>query len=174
VFNLGTGASNEGTAGSWTTTGLAPTGSIDLVATAGATLNITGVQLEKGTTATNFDVLPYGTELALCQRYYIEVGVRNGSGSDVFSLMRWGANLLATSFNTPVTMRATPTGTLTGNYGAAGNGTQPTLTAISSVTTVTNTGVAVVYSSSDNPSASHGYSAMGNTTNVKTALSAEL
>jgi hypothetical protein len=40
------------------------------VATAGATLNITGVQLEKGTTATNFDILPYGTELALCQRYY--------------------------------------------------------------------------------------------------------
>jgi len=70
AFNLGTGASNEGTAGSWTTTGVAPTGSVDLVATAGATLNITGVQLEKGTTATNFDILPYGTELALCQRYY--------------------------------------------------------------------------------------------------------
>jgi hypothetical protein len=31
---------------------------------------ITGVQLEKGSTATSFDYRPYGTELALCQRYY--------------------------------------------------------------------------------------------------------
>jgi hypothetical protein len=30
---------------------------------------ITGVQLEKGSTATSFDYRPYGTELALCQRY---------------------------------------------------------------------------------------------------------
>jgi hypothetical protein len=28
------------------------------------------VQLEKGSTATSFDYRPYGTELALCQRYY--------------------------------------------------------------------------------------------------------
>ena len=32
--------------------------------------NVTGVQLEKGPTATSFDYRPYGTELALCQRYY--------------------------------------------------------------------------------------------------------
>ena len=31
---------------------------------------ITGVQLEKGSTATSFDYRPYGTELNLCQRYY--------------------------------------------------------------------------------------------------------
>jgi hypothetical protein len=30
------------------------------------------VQLEKGSTATSFDYRPYGTELALCQRYYGE------------------------------------------------------------------------------------------------------
>ena len=39
-------------------------------ATSGATFYITGVQLEKGSTATSFDYRPYGTELALCQRYY--------------------------------------------------------------------------------------------------------
>ena len=42
------------------------------VGTAGADDNvyITGVQLEKGSTATSFDYRPYGTELQLCQRYY--------------------------------------------------------------------------------------------------------
>ena len=33
-------------------------------------INITGVQLEVGTTATDFENLQYGQQLALCQRYY--------------------------------------------------------------------------------------------------------
>jgi hypothetical protein len=50
---------------------LAATGSTQFVnQTAGATLNITGVQLEAGTVATSFENRPIGTELALCQRYY--------------------------------------------------------------------------------------------------------
>ena len=36
----------------------------------GVTWTIESVQLEKGSTATSFDYRPYGTELALCQRYY--------------------------------------------------------------------------------------------------------
>ena len=34
------------------------------------TFQITGVQLEKGSTATSFDYRPYGTELSLCYRYF--------------------------------------------------------------------------------------------------------
>lgn len=41
---------------------------------AGVTLTITGVQLEKGSTATSFDYRPYGTELQLCQRYCEKFG----------------------------------------------------------------------------------------------------
>ena len=37
---------------------------------ANATLNVTGVQLEVGDTATDFEHRSYGEELALCQRYY--------------------------------------------------------------------------------------------------------
>jgi hypothetical protein len=38
--------------------------------TAGLTWTVGNVQLEKGATATSFDYRPYGTELALCQRYF--------------------------------------------------------------------------------------------------------
>jgi len=74
-WNLGSGSSNLGTAGAWGATGFyGPTGSQAVVGTSGATFYITGVQLEKGSTATSFDYRPYGTELALCQRYYYRVG----------------------------------------------------------------------------------------------------
>jgi len=45
---------------------------------AGNYIEFTGVQLEKGTVATPFEVRPYATELQLCQRYY-EVGPRSGT-----------------------------------------------------------------------------------------------
>jgi len=70
LFNLGTGSSTLGTAGAWTAGYIFPTGEVNILATNGATLQITGVQLEKGSTATSFDYRPYGTELQLCQRYF--------------------------------------------------------------------------------------------------------
>ena len=72
-FNLGTGSTyGSATNGSWTNdnTQFTPSGATSVVGTNGATFYITGVQLEKGSTATSFDYRPYGTELALCQRYY--------------------------------------------------------------------------------------------------------
>ena len=70
-FSLGTGSTFSGTAGTWATANyLGTTGATSVVGTSGATFYITGVQLEKGSTATSFDYRPYGTELQLCQRYY--------------------------------------------------------------------------------------------------------
>ena len=74
-FGLGVGPSTSGAAGSWTASELnSATGAASVIGTLNATWFITGVQLEKGSTATSFDVLPYGTELALCQRYAIKLG----------------------------------------------------------------------------------------------------
>ena len=71
IFSLGTGATYSDTAGAWAAANLvSATGATSVVGTNGATFYITGVQLEKGSTATSFDVRPYGTELQLCQRYY--------------------------------------------------------------------------------------------------------
>jgi hypothetical protein len=71
VWGLGCGSSVSGTAGTWSGSSFfSATGAISVVGTSGATFYITGVQLEKGSTATSFDYRPYGTELSLCQRYY--------------------------------------------------------------------------------------------------------
>jgi hypothetical protein len=71
TFGLGVGSNFVGTANTWQAGEfLAPTGAVSVVGTLNATWQITGVQLEKGSTATSFDYRPYGTELALCQRYY--------------------------------------------------------------------------------------------------------
>jgi hypothetical protein len=74
TFSMGAGSTYSGTAGAWAGANYgSATGAVSVVGTNGATFYITGVMLEKGSTATNYDVRPYGTELALCQRYY-EIG----------------------------------------------------------------------------------------------------
>jgi hypothetical protein len=71
VFSLGMGSTYSGTANAWASANYgSATGATSVVGTNGATFYITGVQLEKGSTATSFDYRPYGTELTLCQRYY--------------------------------------------------------------------------------------------------------
>jgi hypothetical protein len=69
-FGLGAASGKSTTAGSWGAGFYAqPTGSVAVVGTNGATFYITGVQLEKGSTATSFDYRPYGVEDILCKRY---------------------------------------------------------------------------------------------------------
>jgi len=71
-FSLGAGSTYSGTAGAWAggTWLASATGATSVVGTNGATFYITGVQLERGSVATNFDYRPHATELALCQRYF--------------------------------------------------------------------------------------------------------
>jgi hypothetical protein len=112
-FSMGMGTTFSTTAGSWqagTYAGLSSATSV--VGTSGATFYITGVQLEKGSTATPFEFRSIGTELGLCQRYYFNSGdfqsyVHNSSG--VYS-----------SFQFKVTMRGSPTVTVSsGSVGGA-------------------------------------------------------
>ena len=110
TFSLGTGATYSATAGAWTGTSFitSATGATSVVGTNGATFYITGVQLEKGSTATSFDYRPYGTELALCQRYYY----RNAPAAAAKYLVTtaW-ANQTTTAFaivQFPVIMRTAP------------------------------------------------------------------
>ena len=70
-FGLGVGTTFSGPAGVWAATNYnSATGSTSVVGTSGATFFITGVQLEVGNAATEFERRPFDQELALCQRYY--------------------------------------------------------------------------------------------------------
>ena len=108
MFGLGVGSTYSGTAGSWTTSNLfSVTGATSVVGTNGATFYITGVQLEKGSTATSFDYRPYGTELQLCQRYYWSTNAASNTSS-FFRGNGWGISATNAAFiiQLPVPMRA--------------------------------------------------------------------
>jgi hypothetical protein len=112
-FGLGVGSTFSGTAGAWTGTSniFGVTGATSVVGTSGATFYITGVQLEVGTQATSFEYRQYGTELALCQRYY-ETGRSWAGGRTVDGIAMITANFKQTK-------RATPTMTYTVIIGGA-------------------------------------------------------
>ena len=118
IFGLGIGTTNSGTAGAWAAAGYySATGAVSLVGTNAATWQVTGVQLEKGSTATSFDYRPYGTELALCQRYYAKtfpqtVAPANGLGTNYFLGYSPNSTNPSTIWKFPVTMRSSPTLTL--------------------------------------------------------------
>jgi len=100
TFGLAVGSTFVGTAGSWSGSNLqSATGQTNLLATIGNTFYITGVQLEKGSTATSFDYRPYGQELALAQRYY----QKTANGWIISASTAYGSSLHQ------VTMRTTPT-----------------------------------------------------------------
>ena len=70
-FILGGGSNYEATSGSWGAgSHFRFSGATNLVATNAATFYVTGVQLEVGDVATDFEHRSYGDELARCQRYY--------------------------------------------------------------------------------------------------------
>ena len=106
-FSLGTGSNYLTTAGSWSGSAkYSVTGETKVVGTSGATWYVTGVQLEVGTAATNFDVRSYGTELGLCQRYYTSFG------SNELFLCFYDNNTttrVAGGLSFPVAMRIAPT-----------------------------------------------------------------
>jgi len=106
TWGFGVGSSLSGTAGSWASTNYwSVTSATNLMATNGATFYITGVQLEKGTVATSFDWRPYGTELALCQRYFerhnASTNYCNASGLSASSTQTFMSTLYAPKRATP-------------------------------------------------------------------------
>jgi hypothetical protein len=123
-FGLGVGSSLSFTPNAWgANDALGATGATSIMGTSGATFYITGVQLEKGSTATSFDYRPIGTELQLAQRYYQQYDASENGASGAGLVGVCGAtNTGVMSGLLPVAMRTTATvafNNLVLNYGAA-------------------------------------------------------
>ena len=107
-FALALGSNFTGTAGSWEAAN--DQGSTNQVNGLDSTSNnffLTGVQLEVGAAATDFEHRDYASELARCQRYFIEQDIQNNGGY-------WTGNTTGSTSvrfvnHLPVAMRSTPT-----------------------------------------------------------------
>jgi hypothetical protein len=106
TFSLGTGSTFSGTANAWAGTNYASaTSAVNVVSTNGATLYITGVQLEAGEQASGFEFMPIDTNLARCQRYFFNSVV----DIPIIGIGTQGGMFI---FNYTCTMRANPTLTM--------------------------------------------------------------
>jgi len=99
-----------------------------------ATLEITGVQLEVGEVATAFQFKSFAQELALCQRYYYQIGSTNIGSGDYAMLLGYtffNGLRIAAGFIAPHAMRTTPSISEIGNgISGYGQGTNSTIASI--------------------------------------------
>ena len=103
-FDLGSGATSRGPADAWASANyIGATGAVSVVATNGATFNVTGVKLEIGSVATPFNRQSLAKSMADCQRYYQSVtqDCRSGYAQRRRSSLRNSIHFC--------TMRASPT-----------------------------------------------------------------
>ena len=108
-FGLAAGSTYAQAPGSWSADAkyFSATGAVNVLGTLNATWYITGVQLEVGSVATEFERRPYGTELALCQRYYLLYA--SGIDVSICTGAMYSSSLVFGGVSFPVSMRTAPT-----------------------------------------------------------------
>ena len=100
-------------------------GQLNLANAVGNYWAVTGIQLEKGSTATPYEWRNYGTELAMCQRYFYSMG-----GTSTYEQFGYISSTAATDGRCivylPVPMRTRPTIIQRGAFQIAGGSTSLT------------------------------------------------
>ena len=76
------------------------TDQVNAVSSASNNIYFTGVQLEVGSVATDFEYRSYGEELALCQRYYQKIDYKHAWGTGVGKIRSAGQALTVVHFLT--------------------------------------------------------------------------
>jgi hypothetical protein len=142
-------------------------GQVNLADSTSNYINITGIQLEVGENATPFENRSYGTELALCQRYYWKMtGVQYAYVGMGFSESGFGNYYC----KLPVTMRTNPTVSIS-NLKAFNGVSNPSITGVRSTLMTPDAGVVQYYHTA---SAGSVYGAFIDPSTGYAAFSAEL
>jgi len=101
-------------------------GQTNVHATVGNTWQITGVKLEVGSVATEFDHRSYAEELALCQKYYYQIKQYENAGQYTFMIGAVGGTNTHFVVTNPQVMRAAPTVAYSGTVNLIANATSIT------------------------------------------------
>jgi hypothetical protein len=119
ILQLWLGAGTDYTSGtlatSWesTVTANRAVGQVNIADSTANDWYITGVQLEAGTTASDFETLPVDVNLARCQRYFISNrSGANFNGSAVFTAASFDTNQAWGGNHFPIYMRSAPSITI--------------------------------------------------------------
>ena len=108
-FNLGSTGGRLATANTWANSiARGPSNASSLTTVVNSTFFITGVQLEVGSAATEFEHREYGSELARCQRYFWQQNYTGTHQLIQYGTLNGGENIVI-HFDYPTEMRAIPT-----------------------------------------------------------------
>jgi len=175
-FGLGCGTTFSGTANAWgTASAFTSTGAVPVISTNAATWQVTGVQLEVGSSATGFDYRIYSTELINCQRYYFLLA--SGTDKQVSMATYYNSTYLTTATILPVTMRTTPSLVQTSGtnyYGVYTNGTLDTFSSFAAIADGSNQSVGLNADTNISGTSGAGGRVRTNDASAYLAFSAEL
>jgi len=89
---------------------------VALTNTVNSTWQITGVQLEIGTSASEFEFLPYDVNLNRCLRYYNEINVTNNGSTFINGALDGNNGTAICAYTFPFVMRSAPTASYSGTF----------------------------------------------------------
>ena len=110
-FMMTTGSDYHNTADAWSSSArFGVTGQVNVLDNTANNFYLTGVQLETGSSAKDFDHRSYGNELNRCLRYYYRMPYKSGTFIGVGTA--WNTDSSGGTFSVPVPMRTSPTFTV--------------------------------------------------------------
>ena len=173
-FVLASGSNYQATADTWTSNGDFNTSSLDnFLSSTDNTFRVTGVQLEIGAAATDFEHLPHDVQLQRCQRYF-----QKWQADQTYDQMgegaAWSDTAFIWSYRLCPRMRAQPSATITGNFAGAMVGNDRALSSIQINRTTVDVCQFTSAISDNNEQGTPGFCRDNNDGDAKIEFSAEL
>jgi len=119
LFSAASGFTSGGVSNTWTNYAANRFANSDLAGLGGSTADevyLTGVQLEVGSAASDFEFLPVDVNLNRCMRYYNEINEANNSTTFIAGAHDGTNGTAICPYVFPVSMRAAPTVSYTGTF----------------------------------------------------------